>query len=303
MARDFLRYHCGDQSLEHGSGFGDPDAWISLGHLGEERMRRDEPRVVILLAAERRRLTRGPRRAWPPGLDVDPGGGVDQVQGRDAFGRVTGTPGFAGGQSKPGAPADRGQRRCQVERPARLEARPDLRLHLYAFSGSWRVKVLPRPKVDSTVRSPSCMRAISRESQRPRPLPDTRSVDLVSIRTNRVNRRAWSSSAIPIPSSVTATLARPLPLTRTLMRAPAGEYLAALLRRFLTTIWKRSGSTSAWTARAGLSMLSSCLLSSSLTPSIARSVSSTRSAGGFLVGRPAPPRAAAPPPRSPTPLP
>src|SRR5439155_1580411 len=143
-------------------------------------------------------------RAGPPGLDVDPGGRVHKVQGRDAFGRVTGTPGLARGQPKPGARADRGQRRCQVERPARFEARSDLRLHLYAFSGSWRVNVLPRPRVDSTVRSPSCIRAISRESHRPRPLPDTRSVVFVSIRTKRLNRRACSSSAITIPSSVLA---------------------------------------------------------------------------------------------------
>jgi len=41
----------------------------------------------------------------------------------------------------------------------------------YFLTGTARMKVLPLPRVDSTVRSPWCIRAISRESHRPRPVP------------------------------------------------------------------------------------------------------------------------------------
>ena len=102
------------------------------------------------------------------------------------------------------------------------------------------------------------MRAISRDSHSPSPVPEVCIVARFSIRPKRLKSLAWSSAAMPMPSSITSTAAvPPFGWMRTVTRVPACEYLIALVTRFLTTIWNRSGSTLAHTGCAGFSNLKS----------------------------------------------
>src|SRR6266566_3497774 len=177
----------------------------------------------------------GPR---PPGFHIDRSRSLPQVDRRRAFRCPCGAPRLVAVEEKRGTQADGSKGRVQVQWTGRLELKPNLRLHSeqgYWVSGTLRTKVLPVPAADCTVRSPSCILAISRESHSPSPVPCT--CWLVGMRPKRVNRLAWSSLLMPTPWSMTEMAAIPSSrLMRTMMSVPAGEYLAALLSRFLTTI-------------------------------------------------------------------
>src|ERR1700730_5127511 len=122
---------------------------------------------------------------------------------RGAVGRARGAPDVCAVDAHGAAELQWGQRRENVEGSTNLKCSSHLRFHAgkgYCFSGTAKTNVLPLPLVDSTVRSPSCIRAISLESHRPRPVPWTFCV--FWMRPNRVNRLAWSCGLIPTPWSM-----------------------------------------------------------------------------------------------------
>ena len=79
------------------------------------------------------------------------------------------------------------------------------------------------------------MSPYSRTSAKPKPLPLYLRVDVLSTCTNRSKMRAWSSGAMPMPSSTidnVTTRASASYATRSSMEPPSGVNLMALLARF-----------------------------------------------------------------------
>ena len=95
--------------------------------------------------------------------------------------------------------------------------------------------LLPRPSSLSTDTANPCMSPYSRTSAKPKPLPLYLRVDVLSTCTNRSKMRAWSSGAMPMPSSTidnVTTRASASYATRSSMEPPSGVNLMALLARF-----------------------------------------------------------------------
>src|SRR6185369_184795 len=115
-------------------------------------------------------------------------------------------------------------------------------------AGRRTVKRLPSPGCESTDTEPPCVSTMRFTIARPTPVPPTicpsTTCSAPGTRPKRSKIPRWYASAMPIPLSPTQNTAAPFsvaPPTSTRPR-PAGTYLRALARRFVTTCSSFRGS-------------------------------------------------------------
>jgi hypothetical protein len=85
-ARHLLPENHRYQRLEDRPSLGKPEAGMAAVRLGDERMERAKPGVVIIFTAKLRCALRGPVGSRPPRLDFDLAVPVRQVHGGRTFG-------------------------------------------------------------------------------------------------------------------------------------------------------------------------------------------------------------------------
>jgi len=101
-------------------------------------MARAEAGVVILLPTKCRRVCRRPCCPGSPSLHVHSPIPLEKVDGGRTLGCLAGTPCLFAGNTQRRALADQPKRQPEIERPARLETRPDIGLQ--ALPGQRQLK-------------------------------------------------------------------------------------------------------------------------------------------------------------------
>src|SRR5216683_2935085 len=120
--------------------------------------------------------------------------------------------------------------------------------------GNVKVNVDPVPSLLSTQIRPPCSSTNFLASVSPRPVPSCFLASSLPTWRNSSKMAAWSSGAIPIPVSVTATSTAPsLRLAFRLIWPPSGVNLTALERRLSKTCLTLRSSPTSWSSRGSRS--------------------------------------------------